>query len=61
MVDRTEQGSRDEFHAVENRNYVTDIHATVLRQLGIDSRRLEIPGQKRLDIDHGKPIIEIIA
>ena len=31
------------------------------QQLGLDSRRLEIPGRKRLDIDHGKPITEILA
>lgn len=56
-------GATDEigFHAVENRHYVTDIHATIMQQLGLDSRRLEIPGRKRLDIDHGKPIAEIIA
>ena len=49
------------FHAVEQRHYVTDIHATILHQLGLDSRRLEIPGRKRLDIDHGTPIHEILA
>jgi hypothetical protein len=56
-------GATDEigFHAVEDRHYVTDIHATILRQLGLDSRRLEIPGRKRLDLDHGKPIDAIIA
>ena len=56
-------GSTDEigFHAAEHRHYVTDIHATILQQLGLDSRRLEIPGRKRLEIDHGKPISEIIA
>jgi uncharacterized protein (DUF1501 family) len=56
-------GATDEigFHAVENRHYVTDIHATILKQLGLDSRRLEIPGRKRLDIDHGKSIDEVIA
>ncbi len=56
-------GATDEigFHAIENRHYVTDIHATILKQLGLDSRRLEIPGRKRLDIDHGKPISEILA
>ncbi len=56
-------GATDElgFHAVENRHYVTDIHATVLHQLGLDSRRLEIPGRKRLEMDHGHPIQEIIA
>ncbi|MGC3961528.1 MAG: hypothetical protein QM813_27465 [Verrucomicrobiota bacterium] len=37
---------------------MTDIHATIMRQMGLDSRRLEIPGRKRLDIDHGKPIDE---
>jgi hypothetical protein len=56
-------GATDEigFHAVEDRHYVTDIHATILKQLGLDSRRLEIPGRKRLEIDHGKPIDAIIA
>jgi len=56
-------GATDEigFHAVENRHYVTDIHATILKQLGLDSRQLEIPGRKRLEIDHGNPIAEIIA
>jgi hypothetical protein len=49
------------FHAIENRHYLTDIHATVLRQMGLDSRKLEVPGRRRLDIDHGKPIQEIIA
>lgn len=56
-------GATDEigFHAVENRHYVTDIHATILHQLGLDSRRLEVPGRKRLDIDHGKVIGEILV
>ncbi len=54
----TVHGVTDEigFHAVEDRHYVTDIHATILKQLGLDSRRLEIPGRKRLEIDHGSPI-----
>jgi len=56
-------GETDElgYHAVENRHYVTDIHATVLHQLGLDSRRLEVPGRRRLDIDHGEPIRAILA
>ena len=56
-------GTTDEigFHAVENRHYVTDVHATILTLLGLDSRRLEVPGRKRLEIDHGKPIREIMA
>ena len=56
-------GATDElgFHAVEHRHYVTDIHATVLHLLGLDSHRLEIPGRKRLEVEHGKPIREILA
>lgn len=56
-------GATDEigFHATENRHYVTDVHATILHQLGLDSRKLEIPGRKRLDVDHGTAIKEIIA
>jgi hypothetical protein len=56
-------GATDElgFHAVENRHYVTDIHATILHQMGLDSRRLEVPGRKRLAIDHGTPIHDVIA
>jgi uncharacterized protein (DUF1501 family) len=56
-------GATDEigFHAVENRHYVTDIHATILHQLGLDPKKLEVPGRKRLEIDLGQPIREIIA
>lgn len=56
-------GATDEigFHATEGRHYVTDVHATILHQLGLDSRKLEVPGRKRLDIDHGAPIREVIA
>jgi uncharacterized protein (DUF1501 family) len=56
-------GSTDElgFHAVEHRHYVTDIHATILKQLGLDSHKLDVPGRKRLAIDHGTPIDDIIA
>jgi hypothetical protein len=56
-------GATDElgYHAVENRHYVTDIHATIFQLLGLDPRRLEIPGRKRLEIDYGRPIREIMA
>jgi hypothetical protein len=56
-------GATDElgFHAVEDRHYVTDIHATVLHQLGLNSRKLELPTRKRLDMDHGELISDIIA
>jgi hypothetical protein len=49
------------FHAVEDRHYITDIHATTLYCLGLDSHRLEIPGRKRLDMDHGAKIDQFIA
>jgi hypothetical protein len=56
-------GATDElgFHAVEDRHYVTDLHATVLHQLGLDSHRLVIPGRKRLEMDFGEPIRQILA
>jgi hypothetical protein len=56
-------GATDEigFHAVEQRHYVTDIHATVMHQLGLDARQLVVPGRKRLDIEFGEPIWDIIA
>ncbi|MCH2212250.1 MAG: DUF1501 domain-containing protein [Fuerstiella sp.] len=56
-------GATDElgFHAVENRHYVTDIHATIYRLLGLNPRELDVPGRKRLEIDYGHPITDIIA
>jgi hypothetical protein len=58
-----QHGATDEigFHAVEHRHYVTDIHATVLHCLGLNSHQLEVPGRKRLEIDHGEVIREILA
>jgi hypothetical protein len=49
----TVHGATDElgFHAVEPGHHVTDMHATVLH----------LPGRKRLEIDHGRPIREILA
>jgi len=56
-------GSTDEigFHAVDDRHYVTDVHATILHQLGLDSRKMEIPGRKRLEIDHGNVMKGILV
>jgi hypothetical protein len=56
-------GATDElgFHAVEHRHYVTDVHATVLHQLGLDPRALSIPGRKRIEKDYGSPILDIIG
>ncbi len=56
-------GATDElgFHAVTDRHYVTDIHATVLHQLGLNPRQLTLPGRKRIDKEYGNVISEIIA
>ncbi len=56
-------GATDElgFHAVEHPHYVTDVHATVLHLLGMDSHTLNIPGRKRLEIDYGRVMTEILA
>lgn len=56
-------GATDElgFHAAEDRHYVTDLHATVLHQLGLDPKQLDVPGRKRLEIDYGKPMHAIIG
>jgi uncharacterized protein (DUF1501 family) len=59
----TVYGATDElgYHAVDPGHYVTDLHATVFHLLGLDPRRLEVPGRKRLEIDHGSPIHGILA
>ena len=59
----TVHGKTDElgFHVVENPHYVTDVHATLLQLMGLDPKRLDIPGHKRLEIDYGRPITEILA
>ncbi len=59
----TVHGATDElgFHAVEDRHYVTDIHATITNLMGLDSHRLALPGRQRLAIDHGAPIRAIMA
>lgn len=56
-------GKTDElgFHAVEDRHYVTDLHATVLHLLGLDPRQLSLPNRKRLEIDYGQPMSAILS
>ncbi|MFT4589826.1 MAG: hypothetical protein ACI9VS_003750 [Candidatus Binatia bacterium] len=56
-------GATDElgFHASGEGHYITDLHATVLHNMGLDPRRLEVPGRKRLEIDHGTPIWDAMA
>lgn len=55
-------GATDEigFHAVEHPHYVTDIHATLLHQMGLHAHQMEVPGHKRLDRDFGEVIRQII-
>ncbi len=56
-------GATDElgFHATEGRHYVTDLHATILHQLGLDPRKLEVPSRKRLDRDFGQVMEGVLA
>lgn len=58
-----QHGVTDElgFYAVEHPHYVTDIHATVMHLMGLDPRLLDVPGRRRLEIDLGRPIREILA
>ena len=55
-------GATDElgFHAVESPHYVTDLHATLLHQMGLHAHHLEVPGHKRLEVDFGEVIREIV-
>lgn len=59
----TVHGKTDElgFHVIEDPHYVTDVHATTLDLLGLDPRKLDVPGRKRLEVDHGKPIRAIMT
>lgn len=56
-------GATDEigFHAVESPHYVTDIHATLLHQLGLHSHHMHVAEHKRLEQDYGSIIREIVA
>ncbi len=58
----TVYGATDElgFHGEPGR-YVTDLHATVMKLLGLEAAKLDVPGRKRLEIDYGKPIDEILT
>ncbi len=56
-------GATDElgYHALGEGHYVTDLHATVLYLLGLDNRRLELPGRRRLEMDHGRVMHDILV
>ncbi|MHC4996911.1 MAG: DUF1501 domain-containing protein, partial [Planctomycetota bacterium] len=59
----TVHGATDElgFHAVQDRHYVTDVHATILHQLGLEPQKLDVPGRQRIELDYGHPILEIVS
>ncbi|MEO2049520.1 MAG: DUF1501 domain-containing protein [Pirellulales bacterium] len=56
-------GATDElgFHALGQGHYVTDIHATVLHQIGLHPKQLDIPGRQRLETNRGRVITNILA
>ena len=56
-------GGTDElgFHAVDSPHYVTDIHATLLHQLGLHAHHMHVKGHQRLEQDFGHVIREIIS
>lgn len=56
-------GETDElgYHALGEGHYVTDLHATVLHLLGLDNQRLNFPGRKRLEMDYGKVMTDVLV
>ncbi|RYD28025.1 MAG: DUF1501 domain-containing protein, partial [Verrucomicrobiaceae bacterium] len=58
-------GATDEvgYKAVESPHYYSDLHATILRQLGIDHTKMEIPSLGTVSrlVENGGPISEIIS
>src|SRR5436309_1290370 len=52
------------YQAVEHRHYYSDLHATILRQLGLDSKKMEVPviGRTMKLVEEGDgPITEILG
>ncbi|RYD48886.1 MAG: DUF1501 domain-containing protein, partial [Verrucomicrobiaceae bacterium] len=58
-------GATDEvgYKAVESPHYYSDLHATILRQLGIDHTKMEVPSLGTVSrlVENGGPIQEIIS
>lgn len=59
-------GATDEvgYKAVENPHYYSDLHATILRQLGLDYKKMEIPviGRTMRPVEEGDgPMEEILS
>ena len=52
---------KDAAYALDHPTSPEDLAATIFHQLGIDPKRLDVPGRKRLEVDYGKPIRDIIA
>lgn len=61
----TVHGSTDEFgyQAQENRHYYSDLHATILHQLGLDRKKMEVQvlGRPMRLVEEGGAITEIIG
>ena len=51
-------GTTDEigFHTDQHPRCVTDLHATFMKQPGLNARRLELSARKRVEMDYGRPI-----
>ena len=51
------------YKAVDSPHYYSDLHATILRQLGLDHKKLEVKtlGRTMRLVEEGGPINEIIA
>lgn len=62
----TVHGATDDvgYQAVENRHYYSDLHATILRQLGLDHKKMTVPvvGRTMRLVEEGDgAIVEILA
>lgn len=61
----TVHGATDDvgYKAVESPHYYSDLHATILHQLGLDHKKMELSvlGRTMRLVEEGKPIAEILA
>ncbi len=61
----TVHGATDDvgYKAVEHPHYYSDLHATILRQLGLDHKKMEmrVLGRTMRLVEEGAPIAEIVA
>jgi uncharacterized protein (DUF1501 family) len=61
----TIHGATDDvgYRAVESPHYASDLHATILRQLGLDHKKMEtrVVGRTMRLVEEGAPIAEILA